>query len=163
MTSSTWQTSQLVKLTWQVDLSPCHIAPLQITSQGITCQVNLTNYHISTSVGPCIFIGKRRFPRGEFICTIKWPSNLGSFWVIFEGWSQILPSTKLFRHGFEHSFRCGDEKVGGNGTATQRGCIIKQTWLQEPISTKWGKPPLQPNCFPMNLGKKLQENRESAT
>jgi len=24
-------------------------------------------------------------------------------WVFFEGWSQILPSTKLFRHGFEQS------------------------------------------------------------
>jgi len=31
------------------------------------------------------------------------PSNLGHFWVILEGWSQILPSTKLFRHGFEQS------------------------------------------------------------
>jgi len=31
------------------------------------------------------------------------PPNLGHFWVVFEGWSQILPSTKLFRHGFEQS------------------------------------------------------------
>jgi len=31
------------------------------------------------------------------------PSNLGCFWVIFEGWSQILPSIKLFCHGFEQS------------------------------------------------------------
>ena len=29
------------------------------------------------------------------------PTNLGHSWVIFEGWSQILPSTKLFRHEFE--------------------------------------------------------------
>jgi len=31
------------------------------------------------------------------------PPNLGHSWVILEGWSQILPSTKLFRHGFEQS------------------------------------------------------------
>ena len=31
------------------------------------------------------------------------PPNLGHSWVIFDGWSQILPSTKLFRHGFEQS------------------------------------------------------------
>ena len=31
------------------------------------------------------------------------PPNLGHSWVIFEGWSQILPSTTLFRHGFEQS------------------------------------------------------------
>ena len=31
------------------------------------------------------------------------PPNLGHSWVVFEGWSQILPSTKLFRHGFEQS------------------------------------------------------------
>jgi len=29
--------------------------------------------------------------------------NLGHSWVIFEGLSQILPSTKLFRRGFEQS------------------------------------------------------------
>jgi len=28
---------------------------------------------------------------------------LGCFWVIFEGWSQILSSTNLFLHGFEQS------------------------------------------------------------
>ena len=27
--------------------------------------------------------------------------NLGHSWLSFEWWSQILPSTKLFRHGFE--------------------------------------------------------------
>jgi len=27
--------------------------------------------------------------------------NLGHSWVVFEGWSQILLSTKLFRNGFE--------------------------------------------------------------
>ena len=31
------------------------------------------------------------------------PPNLGHSWVVFEGWSQILPLTKLFRHGFEQS------------------------------------------------------------
>jgi len=31
------------------------------------------------------------------------PPNFACFWVIFEGWSQILLSTKLFRHGFEQS------------------------------------------------------------
>jgi len=31
------------------------------------------------------------------------PPNLGHSWVVFEGWSQILPSTKLFHHGFEQS------------------------------------------------------------
>jgi len=31
------------------------------------------------------------------------PPNFGHFWIIFEGWSQNLPSTKLFRHGFEQS------------------------------------------------------------
>ena len=29
--------------------------------------------------------------------------KFGRFWVVFEWWSQILPSTKLFRHGFEQS------------------------------------------------------------
>jgi len=37
VTSSTWQTSQLGKLTCQVDFSPCPLAPLQITWQVITC------------------------------------------------------------------------------------------------------------------------------
>ena len=42
VTSSTWQTkfSQHDKLTWQVDLSP---APIQITWQVITCQVDLSS------------------------------------------------------------------------------------------------------------------------
>jgi len=31
------------------------------------------------------------------------PPNLDHSWVVFEGWSQILPSTKLFCHGFEQS------------------------------------------------------------
>jgi len=31
------------------------------------------------------------------------PPNLGHSWVVFEGLSQILPSTKLFRHGFEQN------------------------------------------------------------
>jgi len=31
------------------------------------------------------------------------PSNLGHSWVVFEGWSQILLTTKLFRHEFEQS------------------------------------------------------------
>jgi len=35
VTSSTWQD----KLTWQVELSPCPLAPLQSTRQVITCQV----------------------------------------------------------------------------------------------------------------------------
>jgi len=29
--------------------------------------------------------------------------NLGDSWVVFEGWSQIVPSTKLFRHEFEQN------------------------------------------------------------
>jgi len=57
VTSSTWQTSQLEKLTWQVDLSPCPLVPLQITWQVITCQLDKSFFlsffhHISTSVGP---------------------------------------------------------------------------------------------------------------
>ena len=32
-----------VKLTWQVDLSPCLLAPLHITWQVITCQVHLSS------------------------------------------------------------------------------------------------------------------------
>jgi len=31
------------------------------------------------------------------------PPNLGDSWVVFEGWSQIVPSTKLFRHEFEQN------------------------------------------------------------
>jgi len=31
------------------------------------------------------------------------PQNLGRFWVVFEGWYQILPSTMLFHPGFEQS------------------------------------------------------------
>jgi len=31
------------------------------------------------------------------------PPNLGHSWVIFEGWSQLLPATKLFRPEFEQS------------------------------------------------------------
>jgi len=31
------------------------------------------------------------------------PHNLGHSCVVFEGCSQILPSTKFFRHGFEQS------------------------------------------------------------
>jgi len=29
--------------------------------------------------------------------------NLGHCWVVFEGYSQILPRTKFFRHGFEQN------------------------------------------------------------
>jgi len=29
--------------------------------------------------------------------------NFGRFWVLCDGWSQIVPSEKLFRHGFEQS------------------------------------------------------------
>jgi len=29
--------------------------------------------------------------------------HLGHSWVVLEGWSQILLSTKLFRHGFDQS------------------------------------------------------------
>jgi len=47
------------------------------------------------------------------------PPNLGHFWVIFEGWSQSLPSTKLFSHGFEQSCRHDIAKVGGKGTTTR--------------------------------------------
>jgi len=35
--------------------------------------------------------------------TMTPPPNLGHSCVVFEGWSQILPSTKLFRHEFEQS------------------------------------------------------------
>jgi len=55
----------------------------------------------------CIFIPKRCVWKGGFI--ILWyhkmtpPPNLGHSWVVFGGWSQILPSTKLFRHEFEQS------------------------------------------------------------
>jgi len=31
------------------------------------------------------------------------PPTLGHSWVVFEGWSRILPSTELLRHGFEQS------------------------------------------------------------
>jgi len=59
VTSSTWQTGQLYKLTWQVDsgLSPCPLVTLQFTWQVITCQVDLSSwleqssYH--ASVGLC--------------------------------------------------------------------------------------------------------------
>jgi len=44
VTSSTRQTSQVDKLTWQVDLSPCPLTPLQITWQVITCQVDLSSH-----------------------------------------------------------------------------------------------------------------------
>jgi len=64
------------------------------------------------------------------------PPIWGHSLVVFKGWSQILLSTKLFRHGFE-LFRHGDAKVGGKGTATRWGCRIKQNWLQEPIEGTW--------------------------
>ena len=52
----------------------------------------------------CTFTGKRWVWKGGFICTkMTPPPNLGHFWVVFEGWSQILFSTKLFRHRFEQS------------------------------------------------------------
>jgi len=40
---------------------------------------------------------------GGFICIIRLtpPPNLDHFWVIFQGWSQILPSTKLLRHEYQ--------------------------------------------------------------
>jgi len=31
------------------------------------------------------------------------PPNIGCIWVIFQGWSQILPGTKLFRHEIEQN------------------------------------------------------------
>jgi len=55
VTSSNWQTSQLDKLTWQVDLSPCPLAPLQITWQVITCQVDSNH----ASVGPWAFWSRK--------------------------------------------------------------------------------------------------------
>ena len=43
--------------------------------------------------------------RGVYVYhTMTPPPNFGHFCVILEGWSQILPSTKLFRHGFEQSY-----------------------------------------------------------
>ena len=57
--------------------------------------------------------------------TLRWPHTayLRHSWVIFEGWSQILLSTKLFRHEFDE----------GKRTATRCSCRIQQNWLQEPI------------------------------
>jgi len=46
VTSPTWLvnlTSWLDNLTWQVDLSPCPLAPLQITCLFIICQVDLSS------------------------------------------------------------------------------------------------------------------------
>ena len=65
------------------------------------------------------------------------PPNLGHSWVILEGWSQILPSTKLFRHGFEQSCSAMATQKWGKGTATRWGCRIRQNWLQEPIEGTW--------------------------
>jgi len=41
--------------------------------------------------------------RGLFIPYETPPPNFGHFWVVLEGWSQILPSTKLFHHVFEQN------------------------------------------------------------
>ena len=122
----------------------------------------------------CTFIGKRWVWKRGFICTkmtplprfictkMTPPPNLGHFWVVFEGWSQILFSTKLFRHRFEQSCSAmatqkleekvqqQDEVVESSkprgpilGTYSDRGLKdflllinifhIKQTWLQKPI------------------------------
>ena len=58
VTSSTWQTSQLDKLTWQVDLPPYPFAPLEITWRVITCPVDLSSQLEQSSdhasVGPWI-------------------------------------------------------------------------------------------------------------
>jgi len=49
-----------------------------------------------------IFIGKRRLPRGGFVCTRDGPTpQFGSFWIIFDGWSPNLTFNKAIPHGFE--------------------------------------------------------------
>jgi len=40
---------------------------------------------------------------GVYLYQTTPPPNLSHSWVVFEGGSQILPSTKLFQHGFEQS------------------------------------------------------------
>jgi len=63
--------------------------------------------HMVWAVGKPIisFIGKRWVWKGGIYLYHKMtpPPNLGHSWVVFEGWCQILPSKKLFRHGFEQS------------------------------------------------------------
>jgi len=48
-----------------------------------------------------------------FICTMTMtpPPNFGHFCVILEGWSQILPSTKSFRHEFQQSSAMATQKL----------------------------------------------------
>jgi hypothetical protein len=86
---------------------------------------------------PCIVSYMMGLERGVYLYhKMTPPPNLGHSWVVFEGWSQILPSTKLFCHGFEQSCSAmATQKL--KGMATRWGCRIKQNWLQEPIEGTW--------------------------
>ena len=56
------------------------------------------------------------------------PPNLSHSWVVFEGWSQISPSEKLFRHGFEQScFAMAMQKLEEN--VQQHDEIVNQAKL----------------------------------
>ena len=58
-----------------------------------------------TRNAPFKFIQKRKFLTLIGGCDHKMTltPNFDHFWVVCEGWSQILPWTKLFRHGNEQS------------------------------------------------------------
>ena len=91
VTSSTWQTSQLDKLTWQVDLSPCPFATLQLTWQVITCQVDLSSqleqssYH--ASVGLWLSWGFATQEKMKDVCMI-----------VFGMWSSTHQPWTCLRH-----------------------------------------------------------------
>jgi len=105
--------------------------------------------------------------------TITPPPNLGHSWVIFEGWSQILPSTKLFRHGLEQSCSAMatqmlEEKVqqhdevvesSKTGCRSQSGARITKTFDSEEFKACVftmakqfrGESPFQTLRFPMKI------------
>jgi len=64
------------------------------------------------------------------------PPNFGHFWVIFEEWSQTLPSTKLFCHGFGQSCSAmATQKLEGKVQQHDENAESSKTGCRSPSST----------------------------
>jgi len=61
------------------------------------------------------------------------PPNFGYFWIIFEGWSQILPATKLFRHEFDQS--CSAMATKKLDEKVQQHDFIQKNWMKRYSNT----------------------------
>jgi len=130
VTSSTWQGSQLDKLTWQVDLSPCPLAHLQITWKVITCQVDLSSqleqssypHKCRTLVFPCSFLFRKKpfkYLRDLWIHSTGPRNEQRNFWTrcpeIWDFWNwRFLRKSKLNKQKNKQSLENEDSSPWAN-------------------------------------------------